>query len=304
MINVGPPIERNSNQNMPDFAKAMSGKQKPVLLKESIDALDLKPGGIFVDTTYGGGGHSREVKRRFPTVEVIAIDQDPKVDAIRANFRDLDKVVTRKVDAILFDLGISTDQLESVDLPAGRQGRGFSFLRDEPLDMLMSGEGITAADVLNSWDEHAIELVLRGFGEEKCSRKIARVIVERRKANPFKTTFDLVGSVLEVKPRSWRDKIHPATKTFQALRIAVNEELATLEIGLERGFKSLKPGGRLAVISFHSLEDRIVKNFFRDLVKAERGELINKKPIVPGEEEIESNPRSRSAKLRIFKKHV
>ena len=294
MINVGQPIEENLNQNM----------HKPVLLKESIDALDLKPGRIFVDTTYGGGGHSREVKRRFPTVEVIAIDQDPKVDAITANFRDLDKVVMRKVDAILFDLGISTDQLESAGPPSGSAGRGFSFLRDEPLDMRMSSEGITAADILNSWDEHAIELVLRGFGEEKYSRKIARVIVERRKVKPFKTTFDLVGSVLEVKPRSWRDKIHPATKTFQALRIAVNEELATLEIGLEKGFKALKPGGRLAVISFHSLEDRIVKNFFRDLVKAEKGKLINKKPIVPSEEEIGENPRSRSAKLRIFKKHV
>ena len=170
--------------------------------------------------------------------------------------------------------------------------------------MRMSDEGITAADILNSWDEHAIELILRGFGEEKFSKKIARAIVVRREVRPFKTTFDLVGTVLEVKPRSFRDKIHPATKTFQALRMAVNEELPTLEAGLEKGFESLASKGRLAVISFHSLEDRIVKNFFRDKAKEGTGELINKKPIVPTDDEIKENPRSRSAKLRIIQKNV
>ena len=266
---------------------------KPVLLHESIGALDLKPGELFVDATYGGGGHSQEVRRQFPTVEIIAIDQDPDVDAIRANFRNLDEVVTRKVDAILFDLGISSDQL---DPPAGG-GRGFSFLKDEPLDMRMSGIGLKAADILNSWDEHAIELILRGFGEESNSRRIAREIVERRKVKPFRTTFDLV----EVVGKR-RGKIHPATKTFQALRIATNDELTSLEIGLEKGFKALREKGRFVVISFHSLEDRIVKNFFRDKIKEKVAKQVTKKPITPSAEEIEINPRSRSAKLRVIEK--
>jgi 16S rRNA (cytosine1402-N4)-methyltransferase len=275
---------------MPDFAKAMSGKHKPVLLHESIEILNLGPGKIFLDATFGSGGHSKEARRRFPTVEVIAIDQDPKVEAITTNFRDLDKVVTGKVDAILFDLGISSDQLED-------SGRGFSFLRDEPLDMRMSGEGITAADILNSWDERAIELVLYGFGEEKNSRRIAHEIMEKRKVKPFVTTFDLT----EVVGRR-TGKIHPATKTFQALRIAVNEELTALEIGLEKGFNALKSGGRLAVISFHSLEDRIVKNFFRKRIKDNSAKPITKKPITPNESEVKENPRSRSAKLRAIEK--
>ena len=275
---------------MPNFAKASLGKHKPVLLHESIEALDLKPGELFVDATYGGGGHSQEVMRQFPTVEVIAIDQDPDVDAIRANFRNLDEVVTRKVDAILFDLGISSGQLEN-------SNRGFSFLKDEPLDMRMSNKGIRAADILNSWDEHAIELILRGFGEESNSRRIAREIVERRKVKPFRTTFDLV----EVVGKR-RGKIHPATKTFQALRIATNEELTSLEMGLEKGFSLLRSNGRFAVISFHSLEDRIVKNFFRDKTKENVAKQITKKPIVPSAEEIEGNPRSRSAKLRVIEK--
>ena len=265
---------------------------EPVLLHESINALDLKAGEIFVDATYGGGGHSKEVRRQFPTVEVIAIDQDPEVDAATANFRDLDKVVTKKVDAILFDLGISTDQLEN-------SGKGFSFLRDEPLDMRISGQGLRAADILNSWDEHAIELVLRGFGEESNSRRIAREIVERRKVKPFRTTFDLVEAV-----GKRRGKIHPATKTFQALRIATNEELTSLEMGLEKGFSLLGSNGRFAVISFHSLEDRIVKNFFRDKTKENVAKQITKKPIVPSAEEIEGNPRSRSAKLRVIEKYA
>ena len=278
---------------------------KSVLLQEVIEGLDLESGETVVDATYGAGGHTKEILRHFPKVRVVSIDQDPETHAdITGNFRDLDKLLgDLRPDAILFDLGISSDQLESAGLPA-QAGRGFSFQKDEPLDMRMSGRGPTAADILNSWDEHAIELVLRGFGEEKFSRKIARVIVERRKLVPFKTTFDLVGSVLEVKPRSWRDKIHPATKTFQAIRIAVNEELTALEIGLEKGFKALKPEGRLVVISFHSLEDRIVKNFFRDKVKEKRARQITKKPITPSAEEIRENPRSRSAKLRIIKKNV
>lgn len=283
-------IEKDLNQSMHKPFDSAQGRHIPVLLHESVDALNLGTGKTFVDATYGGGGHSGEVRRLFPTVEVIAIDQDPRVDAITANFRDLDKVVTRKVDAILFDLGFSSDQLEG-KVP------GLSFLRDEPLDMRLSGQGISARDILNSWDEHALELILRGFGEEKNSRRIAQRIVERRKTRPFSTTFDLVAVA-----GKRAGKIHPATKTFQALRIAVNEELSALETGLEKGFEVLKSGGRLAVISFHSLEDRIVKNFFRDKVKAGQALGITKKPMRPNEEAVRENPRSRSAKLRVVEK--
>ncbi|MDO8565146.1 MAG: 16S rRNA (cytosine(1402)-N(4))-methyltransferase RsmH [bacterium] len=277
---------------------------RSVLLKESIESLNLKSSQVFVDGTFGGGGHSREALRLFPGIRVVSIDQDPATGAdITGNFRDLDKLLGEvRPDAILLDLGISSDQLET-------SGKGFSFQKDEPLDMRMSGpldkleaSSLTAADILNSWDEHAIELILRGFGEEKYSGRIAREIVTRREVKPFSRTSDLVEMVTAVKPKSFRDKINPATKTFQALRIAVNEELTALEEGLQKGFEALAPSGRLAVISFHSLEDRIVKNFFRDRVKEGRAKLINKKPIVPSAEEVGENPRSRSAKLRVIEK--
>lgn len=277
---------------------------KPVLLKEAIDGLGLKPGEIFLDGTFGGGGHSREARKRMGDMaRIIALDQDPSVaksnpdfEIRTLNFRQIDKV-GEKPDAILLDIGFSSDQLES--------GRGFSFLKDEPLDMRMDQKGATAADILNSWDEPAIELILRGFGEERYSRKIAHEIVKRREAEPFARTTDLLEAIEAAVPTKYlHGKIHPATRTFQALRIAVNEELAALEEGLAKGFELLNPGGRFAVITFHSLEDRIVKNFFRELAAQGRGELINKKPIVPTESELKENPRSRSAKLRIIKKHV
>lgn len=268
---------------------------KPVLLQEVVDGLDLKDTDIFVDGTYGAGGHTKEVLKRYPKVKAISIDQDPATQAdIIGNFRDIDKLLEDvNPDAILFDLGFSSDQLV---------GKGLSFLRDEPLDMRLSGQGITAAEILNSWDEHAIELILRGFGEEKYSRRIAGEIVRRRELKAFKTTAELVEAILAVKPRIWRDKIHPATKTFQALRIAVNEELTALEEGLDKGFQALKSGGRFAVITFHSLEDRIVKNFFRDKARLGNARLINKKPITPSPDELRENPRGRSAKLRVIEK--
>ncbi len=280
MLQIGQPIESGSSQNM----------HKPVLLHESISALDLQPGETFLDATFGAGGHSREVRRRYPEVKVMGIDQDPESDATTSNFRDLDQVVHEKVDAILFDLGFSSDQLEG-GIP------GLSFQRDEHLDMRLSRQGPTAAEILNSWDEHALELVLRGFGEERDSRRIAHRIVERRKVKPFTTTFDLLEMV-----GKRRGKIHPATKTFQALRIAVNEELTALEIGLEKGFNVLRSKGRFAVISFHSLEDRIVKNFFRDKVRSGEARAVAKKPITASTEELKDNPRSRSAKLRVIEK--
>jgi 16S rRNA (cytosine1402-N4)-methyltransferase len=165
------------------------------------------------------------------------------------------------------------------------------------------GDGMTAKEIVNTWDESALELIIRGFGEEKYSRRIAREIVARREAKQFERTFELVEAIRAATPASYhRGKLHPATRTFQALRIATNEELVALEEGLEKGFAALNPGGRFAVISFHSLEDRIVKNFFRDKATAEVAKLIVKRPIVPTNEEIKENPRSRSAKLRILEK--
>lgn len=293
----------------------METKHISVLLHEAVDGLALTGRETYLDGTLGGGGHSREVLRNFPKVRVIALDQDAEaverfletpegksgnVTAKVANFRNLDQALSelevKKVDAILLDLGFSTDQLEGAE-------RGFSFLRDEPLDMRLSKTGFTAADILNSWDESAIELILKGFGEEKYARRIASAVVERRALKPFITTFDLVEVVRSAKPKSFRDKIHPATQTFQALRIAVNGELDALEEGLKKAWEALGEGGRLAVIAFHSLEDRIVKNFFRELAQAGGGKLVTKKPIVPSEAEIIKNPRSRSAKLRIIEKN-
>jgi len=282
-------------------------RHKPVLLHESIDGLNLEDGKVFVDATFGAGGHTKEVKGKFPGVRTISIDQDPGVGAdITGNFRGIDTLLPdTQPDAILLDIGISSDQIDS-------SGRGFSFQKDEPLDMRMGETELAAADILNSWDEPAIELILRGFAEERFSKQIAKAIVEKRssfakasqdkKTKAFQTTTDLVETILEVKPRHFRDKIHPATKTFQALRIAVNGELDALEQGLEKSFDKLKVGGRLAVISFHSLEDRIVKNFFRDRATENKAKLITKKPITPSDEEIKENPRSRSAKLRILEK--
>ena len=290
----------------------------PVLLHEAVDGLSLKEGNIFVDGTLGSAGHSSLVAERFgDEVEIIGLDRD--ADALmrseeklrtlthssflrQESFRNIDQVLAglgvHKVDAILLDLGISSNQLEE-------SGRGFSFQKDEPLSMSMSkeGAGLTAKEIVNTWDENALELIIRGFGEEKFSRRIAREIVQKREAKEFETTFELVEAVRAATPTAYhRGKLHPATRTFQALRIATNEELTSLEEGLEKGFAVLNSGGRFAVISFHSLEDRIVKNFFRDKAVAEVATLITKRPIVPTEEETKQNPRSRSAKLRILEK--
>jgi len=281
---------------------------KPVLLHESIDALDLGPEKIFLDGTFGAGGHSREALRRFPTMRVIGLDQDPAVTPDQefrnsnfefktGNFRNIGKLLGGVTpDAILLDIGFSSDQLEA-------SGRGFSFLKDEPLDMRMSQSGLTASEILNSWDESAIGLILHGFGEEKFSDRIAKEIVRRREMKPFETTTELLEAINSAVPAFYkRGRIHPATRTFQALRIAVNEELTALEEGLEKAWEALAENGRLAVITFHSLEDRIVKNFFRDRAKDGTGVLVNKKPTTASEEELIENPRARSAKLRTIKK--
>ncbi len=291
-----------------------------VLLKEAVDNLDLSKGKTLVDGTFGSGGHTREICERFGSdVKILALDLDRgsiergterlsgltcDVTLREGNFRDIDKFLSEtgigSPDAILLDLGWSMDQFEE-------SGRGFSFRRDEPLSMTLKAEKsdseFDAADIVNTWKEEDIANVLYGYGEERFARRIAREIVERRDEKPIKTTKDLVEIVMSAVPVFYRfGRIHPATKTFQALRIAVNDELRSLTEALDKGFETLKPGGRMAIITFHSLEDRIVKNFFKEKVAEERGELISKKPIVPSDEELEANPRSRSAKLRVIRK--
>ncbi len=270
---------------------------KTVLLKETIDGLNLSDGSVVLDATYGGGGHTAEILNRFPKAKVIAYDQDQsvwkgkeRVEFRNENFRNIDE--NEKVDGIIFDLGLSSDQLES-------SGRGFSFMRDEPLLMTMkenpSPEDITAQDVVNTWSEESLAKIIAGYGEERFANKIAQEIVAAR---PLETTFDLLEAIRKAVPgRYQHGRTHFATRTFQAIRIAVNDELGALSEGLAKGYEALKPGGRMAVISFHSLEDRTVKNFYK-----QKGKKINKKPIIPGAEEIKENPRSRSAKLRILEK--
>ena len=299
-----------------------------VLLKEAIDGLDLQAGDIYLDATLGSGGHMEEVWRRMKDDVILAgIDADEmsvtiareKLDLSKAetklavlNFRNIDKAPEilgiKNPTKILFDLGWSSDQFfgSGPDDSVGA-GRGFSFLRDEPLLMNFNSktteEDTTAYDVVNSWSEASLSDVIYGYGEEKYGRRIAKAIIERRQEKPIKTSGELAEIVKRAVPIFYRfGRIHPATKTFQAIRIAVNDELKALEEGLVKGFEILQNGGRMAVISFHSLEDRIVKNFFRFKKEDGNGELINKKPIAPSEEEIKRNPRSRSAKLRILRK--
>lgn len=297
---------------------------RTVLLQETIDGLNLGKNAVVVDGTFGGGGHSWEICHRFPDVKIIAFDQDADTFSAKGgpasgwkkcnisfhneNFRNLDKVLKKegidKVDGIIFDLGLSSDQLEN-------SGRGFSFLKDEPLLMQMKNraedgpaeEDPTAADIVNTWSEKSLADIIYGYGEEKFSRRIAKGIVRARERERIKTTFDLVKVIEDAVPAVYRrSRLHYATKTFQALRIAVNDELGALKEGLEKGFEVLKVGGRIGVISFHSLEDRIVKKFYKEKEKDSLGKSIYKKPVTAGDEEILQNNRARSAKLRILEK--
>src|SRR3990167_7686171 len=281
---------------------------KTVLLNETIEGLNLQNKSVVLDATFGGGGHSKAILEKYPNVKIIALDQDksvskslinPRISFHNLNFRDLDKVLEKGVDGIIFDLGLSSDQLEN-------SGRGFSFLKNEPLLMTMKEnprpEDVTASDVVNTWSEKNLADIIYGYGEERFSRRIARGIVEARKKKKIETTFDLVKIIEDAVPVVYKrgrlpKKLHCATRTFQAIRIAVNDELTTLAIGLEKGFNVLKAGGRMSVISFHSLEDRIVKKFFKEKEKQGEASLINKKVILANNEEIKQNPRSRSAKL-------
>ncbi len=293
---------------------------KTVLLHQAIEGLTIQPGDIFVDGTVGGGGHIEEAVRRCGnSIKIIGIDldaaalsrakariasQEANITFMEGSFRNMDTILDSlgigQVNKILLDIGLSSNQFEE-------SGRGFSFQRDEPLLMTFKenpGESdLTAREIVNTWDEENIKTILQGYGEEQFAWKIAKAIVERRQVKPIETTFDLVEIVKSATPGFYQHrKIHPATKTFQALRIAVNDELQSLKEGISKGFERLSPQGRLAVISFHSLEDRTVKQFFVEKESIGAGKRITKKPITPTDTEIEENPRSRSAKLRIIEK--
>ena len=291
----------------------------PVLFNESIEALSIKKDGVYIDGTLGGAGHAAEIAKHLgPDGTLIGFDLDSNAIAraeeklstfpckkilVRENFRNLDNVLAEnnidQVDGIFLDLGWSSFQIADPE-------RGFSFQVDGPLHMTLkdnpTDEDVTAWDIVNTWDENIIADMLYAYADERASRKIARAIVDVRKRKPIDTTFDLVAVIESVLPKKAWMRTNPATKTFQALRIATNDEYGAVKDVLSKGFEKLKPGGRFAIISFHSGEDRIVKNFFRDEAHAERAVLITKKPIIPTDEEVAQNPRARSAQLRILQK--
>ena len=304
---------------------------RPVLLDECIQALNIRPDGIYVDGTLGRAGHSREIARRLTTGRLICVDRDDaaleaakdrladwmdKVTLVHSNFERIGAIVRdlglTGVDGMLFDLGVSSPQLDD-------GSRGFSYMADAPLDMRMDrSEGLTAADVVNGWSQEELRRILFQYGEERCAGQIAAAIVRRREDKPIETTLELVEIIKSAMPaKALREKQHPAKRSFQAIRIAVNDELASVDRMLRGAVPCLNQGGRLAVITFHSLEDRIVKTGLAEFAKGctcppdfpvcvcgktPDVKLVNKKPILPTQEEIEENPRARSAKLRVAEK--
>jgi 16S rRNA (cytosine1402-N4)-methyltransferase len=285
----------------PDCENPQTFDHISVLGRELIEGLALRPGGHYLDATVGAGGHSRSILTAVADTRVTAIDRDAlalataavnlapwgdRVEFWQGNFADF-PVKDAQFDGIIADLGVSSGQLD-------RPERGFSFRQTAPLDMRMdSRQSLTAAEIVNHWQEKELADIFYEYGEERFSRRIARRIVQQR---PFQTTTELAEAIARSVPSHYRyAKIHAATRTFQALRIAVNQELASLETFLNKASGLLKPGGRLGVISFHSLEDRRVKHHFRDSLQLR---VVTKKPIIPQVEERDANPRSRSAKLR------
>jgi len=310
----------------------MEYAHKPVLLEECIEALDIKPDGIYVDGTLGGGGHSLEIAGKLvENGRLVCIDRDTRaieragerlkplierITIVHGNFRELGSILDRlgidKVDGMLFDLGVSSPQLDEVE-------RGFSYMTDAPLDMRMDEtEGITARNIVNEWPEDKLRRILYDFGEERYAPRIASAIVRQRSNKAIETTAELVDVIRSAMPAAaLREKQHPAKRSFQAIRIAVNDELESISDMLACAADRLKKGGKLAVISFHSLEDRIVKNAIssrekgctcpRDFPICTCGfvqtlKSVTKKPIISGREELEENPRARSAKLRVAKR--
>lgn len=299
-----------------------------VLLKECIENLNIKPGGVYLDGTLGLGGHSYQIASRLTTGRLVCIDRDEtaieragkrlapfgeKVTLVHGNFSDaaqiLDSLDIPGVDGMLFDLGVSSPQLDEIQ-------RGFSYMGDAPLDMRMdAGDSLTAYGVVNTWPEERLNRILWDYGEERYARRISRAILEHRAEKPIETTLELVEIIKGAMPAAaLREKQHPAKRSFQAIRIAVNDELGAISQMMETAPDKLNPGGRLCVISFHSLEDRIVKS---GIAARENGctcpreapictcgfvqtlKSVSRKPILPGADELEQNPRSRSAKLRV-----
>ncbi len=299
-----------------------------VLLQETIEALNIKPNGIYIDGTAGGAGHSKEIAKRLKNGMLLALDQDPDAvkiaterlnglpaKVIRSNFADMDKVVKNegfeKVDGILLDLGVSSYQLDTAE-------RGFSFHKESKLDMRMSKSGLSAEDVVNDFTANELSDIFFRFGEEKFSKRIADRIVSERQKTRIETTTQLADIIASAYPAAARRDGHPARKCFQAIRIAVNGELDRLNEALDIAFELLNKDGVLAIITFHSLEDRMVKLRFKEYCtgctcppdipicvcgKTPKGHLLTKKPIEPSSEELKINPRSRSAKLRVIIKN-
>ena len=302
-----------------------------VLLEECLDGLNIRPDGIYVDGTLGGAGHSSQIAKRLTTGRLIGIDRDPvalkaagerlaefsdRVTLVHSNFCEiaqvLDDLGIAGVDGILLDLGVSSPQLDD-------GSRGFSYMADAPLDMRMNGgDALTAHEVVNVWPEEELRRILYEYGEERYAPQIAGAICRRRAVSPIETTLELVDVIRSAMPaQALREKQHPAKRSFQAIRIAVNDELGAVRQVMEAAIPKLNPGGRLAVITFHSLEDRIVKTAMAAASKGctcppsfpvcicgkkPKVKLVNKKPIVSGDEELERNPRARSAKLRVCEK--
>ena len=302
-----------------------------VLLDECIEGLNIKPDGIYVDGTLGGAGHSSQIAKRLTTGRLIGIDRDPvalkaagerlapygdRVTLVHSNFCEIAQVLEELgipgVDGILLDLGVSSPQLDD-------GSRGFSYMADAPLDMRMNSEdALSAYDVVNTWPQEELKRILYDYGEERYAPQIARAICNKREITPIETTLELVDVIRSAMPAAaLREKQHPAKRSFQAIRIAVNDELGSVEKVMRDAIPALNPGGRLAIITFHSLEDRIVKN---GMTAASKGctcppnfpvcvcgkkpqvKLISRKPIVSSQEELDRNPRARSAKLRVCEK--
>lgn len=288
----------------------------PVLLNEVMDYLDPKPGEVMLDATLGGGGHAEAILKKIsPGGRLIAIDRDPEaVERVKErlsvfqesviysndDFRNISSIIRdnniENIDGAVFDFGVSSFQIDEAD-------RGFSFMKDGPLDMRFDpSAGHSAKEVVNSLNAEELADIIYNFGEERHSRRIASAIKIARKKQLIETTGQLVEIIRgAVGSKYHRQKIHPAARTFQALRIFVNDELASISEALTAITQHMNDGGRLCVISFHSLEDRIVKNMFREMARAKQADLLVKKPIVPRAEEVRENPRARSAKLRILK---
>ena len=309
----------------------MDFQHRSVLLDECIDALSIRPDGIYLDGTLGGAGHSLEICRHLTTGRLIGVDRDEvalraaaerlkpfadRVTTVHSNFCEINTILDGLgldgVDGMLFDLGVSSPQLDDAS-------RGFSYMADAPLDMRMDrGEALTASTVVNEWPQEELRRILYEYGEERYAPQIAAAIVRRRQQRPIETTLELVDVIRSaMPPQALREKQHPAKRSFQAIRIAVNDELASVSRLMHDAIDRLNPGGRLAVITFHSLEDRIVKNAMQAAAKGctcppefpvcicgkkPKVRVLTRKPIVSGAQELAENPRARSAKLRVAEK--